>query len=92
MAGEILKEIQLVKLLPWWDPLRRDPRFEQIVNSLAQGSRSSSNHAVVPRLGPKAGRLSCTEMNVRGASVSQSRSERVTSANAKYGCEPIFPS
>ena len=24
-----------LKLLPWYDPLRRDPRFEQIVNSLA---------------------------------------------------------
>jgi TolB-like protein/class 3 adenylate cyclase/Tfp pilus assembly protein PilF len=24
-----------LKLLPWWDPLRRDPRFEKIVNSLA---------------------------------------------------------
>ena len=23
------------KLLPWWDPLRGDPRFEKIVNSLA---------------------------------------------------------
>ncbi len=25
-----------LKLLPWWDPLRGDPRFEKIVNSLAQ--------------------------------------------------------
>jgi hypothetical protein len=24
-----------LKLLPYWDPLRGDPRFEQIVNSLA---------------------------------------------------------
>jgi hypothetical protein len=24
-----------LKLLPWWDPLRGDPRFEQIVASLA---------------------------------------------------------
>jgi TolB-like protein/Tfp pilus assembly protein PilF len=24
-----------LKLLPWWDPLRGDPRFEKIVNSLA---------------------------------------------------------
>src|SRR5204862_4763522 len=24
-----------VKLLPWWDPLRGDPRFEKIVASLA---------------------------------------------------------
>jgi hypothetical protein len=24
-----------LKLLPFWDPLRGDPRFEQIVNSLA---------------------------------------------------------
>jgi hypothetical protein len=24
-----------LKLLPWWDPLRGDPRFEQIVESLA---------------------------------------------------------
>jgi hypothetical protein len=24
-----------LKLLPWWDPLRGDPRFEQIINSLA---------------------------------------------------------
>jgi serine/threonine-protein kinase len=24
-----------LKLLPWWDPLRGDPRFEQIVNSFA---------------------------------------------------------
>jgi len=24
-----------LKLLPWWDPLRSDPRFEKIVNSLA---------------------------------------------------------
>jgi hypothetical protein len=24
-----------VKLLPFWDPLRGDPRFEKIVNSLA---------------------------------------------------------
>jgi hypothetical protein len=24
-----------LKLLPWWDPLRGDPRFEKIVQSLA---------------------------------------------------------
>ena len=24
-----------LKLLPWWDPLRGDPRFEKIVASLA---------------------------------------------------------
>jgi hypothetical protein len=24
-----------LKLLPFWDPLRGDPRFEKIVNSLA---------------------------------------------------------
>ncbi len=24
-----------LKLMPWWDPLRGDPRFEEIVNSLA---------------------------------------------------------
>ena len=24
-----------LKLLPYWDPLRGDPRFEKIVNSLA---------------------------------------------------------
>ena len=24
-----------LKLMPWWDPLRGDPRFEKIVNSLA---------------------------------------------------------
>jgi len=24
-----------LKLMPFWDPLRGDPRFEQIVNSLA---------------------------------------------------------
>ena len=24
-----------LKLLPWWDPLRSDPRFEKIVTSLA---------------------------------------------------------
>jgi hypothetical protein len=24
-----------LKLLPWWDPLRGDPRFEKIVSSLA---------------------------------------------------------
>jgi hypothetical protein len=24
-----------LKLLPWWDPLRGDPRFEEIVASLA---------------------------------------------------------
>jgi hypothetical protein len=24
-----------LKLLPWWDPLRGDPCFEKIVNSLA---------------------------------------------------------
>ena len=24
-----------LKLLPWYDPLRGDPRFEKIVNSLA---------------------------------------------------------
>ena len=24
-----------LKLLPWWDPLRSDPRFEKIVASLA---------------------------------------------------------
>ena len=24
-----------LKLTPWWDPLRGDPRFEKIVNSLA---------------------------------------------------------
>ena len=24
-----------LKLLAWWDPLRGDPRFEKIVNSLA---------------------------------------------------------
>jgi TolB-like protein/Tfp pilus assembly protein PilF len=27
-----------VKLLPWWDPLRGDPRFERIVASLAPGA------------------------------------------------------
>jgi hypothetical protein len=30
-----------LKLMPWWDPLRGDPRFEQIVASLA------------PKAGPK---------------------------------------
>ena len=24
-----------LKLMPWWDPLRGDPRFEKIVASLA---------------------------------------------------------
>ena len=24
-----------LKLMPWWDPLRGDPRFEKIVDSLA---------------------------------------------------------
>ncbi|PYK51793.1 MAG: hypothetical protein DME20_00785, partial [Verrucomicrobia bacterium] len=24
-----------LKLMPWWDPLRGDPRFEKIVSSLA---------------------------------------------------------
>jgi hypothetical protein len=24
-----------LKLLPWWDPLRGDPRFEKVVASLA---------------------------------------------------------
>ena len=24
-----------LKLMPWWDPLRGDPRFEKIVTSLA---------------------------------------------------------
>ena len=34
-----------LKLLPWWDPLRGDPRFEQIVASLAPGAaRESAGH------------------------------------------------
>jgi serine/threonine-protein kinase len=28
-----------LKLLPWWDPLRGDPCFEKIVNSLAPKSK-----------------------------------------------------
>jgi hypothetical protein len=27
--------LYILKLLPFWDPLRRDPRFEKIVASLA---------------------------------------------------------
>ena len=41
--GNLAKAVQLpgfvsygrLKLLPWYDPLRGDPRFEQIVASLA---------------------------------------------------------
>jgi hypothetical protein len=29
-----------LKLLPWWDPLRGDPRFEKIVASLAPTQNS----------------------------------------------------
>jgi len=28
----------VLKLMPFWDPLRGDPRFEQIVQSLAPAS------------------------------------------------------
>src|SRR5262249_36020449 len=32
-----------LKLLPWWDPLRGDPRFEQIVASLAPQSPAADS-------------------------------------------------
>ena len=34
-----------LRLLPYWDPLRGDPRFEKIVTSLAQNDPSSANRA-----------------------------------------------
>src|SRR5262249_22209873 len=33
-----------LKLLPWWDPLRGDPRFEEIVASLAPGRSAESEN------------------------------------------------
>jgi hypothetical protein len=38
-----------LKLLPCWDPLRGDSRFEKIVDSLAQRSASLSLQKGVPR-------------------------------------------
>jgi TolB-like protein/DNA-binding winged helix-turn-helix (wHTH) protein/Tfp pilus assembly protein PilF len=32
-----------LKLMPWWDPLRGDPRFEQIVASLAPNGELTTN-------------------------------------------------
>jgi hypothetical protein len=32
----------MLKLFPFWDPLRGDPRFEQIVASLAPKDASSA--------------------------------------------------
>jgi hypothetical protein len=34
-GGAIITSYGMLKLLPLWDPLRGDPRFEQIVASLA---------------------------------------------------------
>ena len=34
-AASLLLSYGALKLLPFWDPLRGDPRFEKIVNSLA---------------------------------------------------------
>ena len=34
-GGSIVASYGALKLLPFWDPLRGDPRFEKIVNSLA---------------------------------------------------------
>jgi tetratricopeptide (TPR) repeat protein len=49
-CSQLAKTLQLpvfvsygrLKLLPWWDPLRGDPRFEQIVSSLAPKDATSN--------------------------------------------------
>jgi hypothetical protein len=33
-----------LKLMPWWDPLRGDPRFEKIVDSLAPNGTNPDGH------------------------------------------------
>ena len=35
VATQKHRKFEGAKLLPWWDPLRGDPRFEKIVNYLA---------------------------------------------------------
>jgi hypothetical protein len=40
-----------LKLLPYWDPLRGDPRFEKILASLApKVSRSTTNDQFNPQV------------------------------------------
>ena len=34
-GATIITSYGLLKLMPFWDPLRGDPRFEKIVNSVA---------------------------------------------------------
>ena len=38
-GGSVVAAYGALKLLPFWDPLRGDPRFEKIVNSIAPKER-----------------------------------------------------
>jgi TolB-like protein/Flp pilus assembly protein TadD len=49
-----------LKLLPWWDPLRGDPRFEKIVDSLAPGGSEVAQEKSIAVL-PFANRSSDSE-------------------------------
>ena len=44
-AASLMLSYGALKLLPFWDPLRGDPRFEKIVASLAPKGYAIANHA-----------------------------------------------